>query len=475
MASAPQPSLLWSFNGSNVESIRTITPALSLSTAYTNGKYGQAIYFNGTQGVTPPTSNVFYNISPTIPIGTNGCTLTSWVNIGVLLTSAGQCFFVYPKNNQGNGIRLSYQWSGGGNLHFLLCQFYFNGSTSTLNSYSPVVAGTWYHTTCVISNTGLTSFYVNGALIGTPATATLAGSDAIDGVTVGSGPGFNQFNGSVSDVRIYNTALSAQQVLGIYQSRGIPPSLTMTTGRLPGPTLAWQFEGNTNDTITGLTAASSPNISYSAGVYGQAVVLNNSPGVAPTSYVITNQAAQTFSNIISGFSFSFWINWSVITLATQYVMGIFSGPANININELVRFVWRGASAPPTFNMFSGAAGGVNSTSFNFTPTTGVWYNFMGTVNNTTWAIYLNGVFQVSSVASGTTTGITSFNPSVHVGVSLYGGGVAGLNGLVDDVRLYNTVLSAQQVLGIYQSRGIPPSLTMTQTSRSGTSTTMNSG
>ena len=145
-------------------------------------------------------------------------------------------------------------------------------------------------------------------------------------------------------------------------------------------------------------------------------------------------------------------------------MGIYSGPSlNNGIYELARFVFRGANTPPTFNMFPGAAqqSGGNSTSFNFTPTVGVWYNFMGTVNNTTWTIYLNGVFQVSSDTTGTTSNITSFNPSVHVGVSLYGGGTIGLAGLVDDTRLYTTALSAPQIFGIYQSQGIPPRLTLT--------------
>jgi len=445
MSSAPQPSLLFSFNGSNVDSVTNLSPSSTTGTpSFVPGNYGSSIQLTNTQGSAPATY-LTYNTIPAISNAT-GFTISFWLN-SPSITSTSNCLGISASDDVFFQLTSSTAGFSGWNV------------TGTTAPSFTIPAGKWVNYALTV-NTTTWNQYINGTLWTTSGyTAASTSLTSISGpLTVGTTPTIT--NGaaiSIQDLRVYNSALSTSQILGIYQSRGIPPRLTLTGA---SPSQAWQFEGTPNDTITGLTAASSPNISYYPGLYQQAVAFNNPTASAPTSYIISNQSAQTFSNT-NGFSFSFWMNWSAVPLATQYVMGIYSGPSlNNGIYELVRFVFRGANTPPTFNMFPGSAGGGNSTSFNFTPTVGVWYNFMGTVNNTTWTIYLNGVFQVSSVATGTTSNITSFNPSVHVGVSLYGGGVMGLNGLVDDTRLYNTALSTPQIFGIYQSKGIPPSLTL---------------
>jgi hypothetical protein len=107
-------------------------------------------------------------------------------------------------------------------------QYFYTGTTATYVIYNGVLANKWYNLTNTVSSSGH-SFYMNGVLMGTDTTtvSNVTGQN-ITGITFGSGKQYNQFVGYVQDLRFYKTVLSARQVLGIYQSQGIPPRLTMT-------------------------------------------------------------------------------------------------------------------------------------------------------------------------------------------------------------------------------------------------------
>jgi hypothetical protein len=77
--------------------------------------------------------------------------------------------------------------------------------------------------------------------------------------------------------------------------------------------------------------------------------------------------------------------------------------------------------------------------------------------------YFNGLFQVSgnvtrivSTSSPTVNSVTmgAINNDFSSGALCY----------IEDVRLYNQVLNSQQIKGIYNSKGMPPNILLTQTS-----------
>jgi hypothetical protein len=231
-ATTAQPSLLWSFNGSNVDSVTQLSPTTTLGTpTYVSGLYGQAISFTGTIGATPATSNIYYAITPNIPVS-SGFSMSVWAYIPALATTiTGANVFWALNNGGGNGFRCLYNRNSGG-IHQWQMQYY-GGSTPTYVVYNGVLANQWYNLTNTMSSSGEHAFYMNGVQIGTY--TITGGSSGISGqniyaATVGSGQQYNQFVGYVQDLRFYNTALSAPQIQGIYLSGGVRPSAVLTSG-----------------------------------------------------------------------------------------------------------------------------------------------------------------------------------------------------------------------------------------------------
>ena len=92
--------------------------------------------------------------------------------------------------------------------------------TTTANASFNYSVGQWYHVVYVVTPSGYT-IYVNGNQVGsgTYATSTPLLYDATHAIKIGQvGGGGEFFNGSIDDVRIYNRALSANEISQIYNS-----------------------------------------------------------------------------------------------------------------------------------------------------------------------------------------------------------------------------------------------------------------
>ena len=109
-----------------------------------------------------------------------------------------------------------------------LCFGVYNGSVQTINSTNSYNDGQWHHVAASLSSAGM-QFYVDGSLIGSKATVTTAenhtgywrlGYDNMNGWT--NIPSSFYFKGLMDDARVYNRALSGQEVLDL--SRGNLPT-----------------------------------------------------------------------------------------------------------------------------------------------------------------------------------------------------------------------------------------------------------
>ena len=84
--------------------------------------------------------------------------------------------------------------------------------------------------------------------------------------------------------------------------------------------------------------------------------------------------------------------------------------------------------------------------------TGVWYHGVGTatgiVGNVTAQIFLNGSLENTLVQADTASGA-----QLSIGNRINSPSGQSANGIIDDVRIYNRVLSANEVATIYACRG----------------------
>jgi len=468
MSAAPQPALLWSFNGSNVDSVTGLSPSLTTGTqTYQAGIYGQAALFNQTSSAGPPTSNIVYNIS-SLNLTANNLTFCSWINplLPIPTASGLTTTFISLTDTQSD-------YSIDMNTGVSSTQpFVYNPINSNQILGGTYSTGKWFHNVITLSNVGQTgqntliTYYFNGVSVGS-LTITRASVSVINNLFCacykGSGPTYC----AIQDLRIYNTALSAAQIYGIYQSRGIPPRLTMTSN-VAQPALLWSFNGSNVDSVTGLSPTfSTVNTStqyaptYVTGLYGQSIYLNNQTYVsgAPNCYVQYDRSPLT-SLTTNNLSISFWVNLVSLSLPASSIRTMISfnetGSSQINYytyyiyNNVVNYICQGAAAMSISSATAYAGQWFHNTI--------IFSNVGSTSSNTYTTLFINGI----SIGSAN---VGRYNTTSNLSLLQLGcaaGGGDPMWGSLQDLRIYNTALSASQIQGIYQSRGIPPRLTLTK-------------
>jgi chitodextrinase len=171
------------------------TGTLTGSAAWTTGKYGSAVSYNGTTS--------YVSVSNAFDISTVPFTIAAWVNP----TNYSDYRKIFSKRDSwtSSGMRVDltlYTSSGRVTLEQpnSLLQF----------SYAPPV-GTWTHIAVVARSTG-TDLYVNGSLQETTGAFT-PGTSSSAAVRIGrAGDGQDPFLGAIDNLRIYNRSLSASEI-----------------------------------------------------------------------------------------------------------------------------------------------------------------------------------------------------------------------------------------------------------------------
>ena len=199
--------------------------------AYTSsGEFGGAYTFNGSSKYI--TCGSAANLNPT-----NALTIEAWIKPSSL---SGERAIVHKQN----WVNMTgyYLETDAKKAEFALG----NGTNISLTGNTSLLTGTWYHIAGVLSN-GIMTLYVNGKSDGTKAfTGTI--KTGTESLLVGKNAYWNgeYFNGSIDEVRVYNRALSANEIAMQYQSEFKKVTAS-----------SWQF----SDTVSGLASGT---YSYSA-------------------------------------------------------------------------------------------------------------------------------------------------------------------------------------------------------------------
>lgn len=161
------------------------------------------------------------NILPKI---TNKITCSAWVRN----LSSGQGTF-YLANTQITGAGYDFGlYNTAGNK----CAFFIKNESSTVvngGSTTSMTVGEWIHTVGVYDGSNI-YVYVNGKLEDTdPQTGNI--NNAGYNTTIGGGWSNNLFFGQISDVRIYNRALSDVEIYNLYKESLNPETLLFNRER----------------------------------------------------------------------------------------------------------------------------------------------------------------------------------------------------------------------------------------------------
>jgi len=428
------------------------------SSAVVAGRIGQALKFNGTnQLIRLKTGNGIPAYSSTTPYS-----VAFWVKSSV---ASSAIKMIYAENNPTSIFSL-FTDTTSGKLTVYIRNVALVANLGFTDSTKKVVDGTWHHIVWTDSR-GTAALYIDGVKDATNFNYTPNGAM---GTTYPSLGGYTSdnidahsldfFPGSVDDFRIYNRALSAQEIVQLYNmgqskmnvSTTANSDLAAKNGGLVG---WWTFDGKNminnvtdssgngnNGNLVGFGATSSAVV---AGKLGQGLKFNGS-----TSHINTSSSAFAF-NFSNPFSISLWYKTQKVTGVANSFLGNMNGSLAGYVFGPKTASLCGSNDKLGFLIWSGNAVGITVCTPSNTIVPGnVWHHAVMTYNGNSHAsgvhIYVDNVNQTLSTANDTASG-----SSVSASVLELGDDQTGdpFSGSMDDVRIYNRALSAQEVAQLY--------------------------
>jgi hypothetical protein len=406
--------------------------SMSTTTSPATGKIGQALNFNGTNSyVEPPTGM-------SVPFGR-----PNWVGT----------ISLWVKNSGGNQIPISaYRDSNNQSTFAYLtidtafkytnCDISGAPFCTTISSSATFDGRTWNHFIFTSDGAGHYQLAVNGVATAITHTFNLIDGGDFPRIEIGwqhnhtFGDGF--FSGSLDDVRIYNRALSANDVKQLY-GLGTVNAAHANTGAVSNGLLAyWPLDGSVTNWATGQTRDISGNDNT-----GQLISMSTS--TSPVSGKIGQALNFTGSNSITAPAITMGSQltvsvWESSTVSSgQYAM-VFNDNGVDGFAVVKNYQSGGTQDEVTLNMRNGSPTG--RLDCHATTDDGLWHNIIFTYDGAAMRCYIDGVARESQASTGDTLTAST----VKIGA---GSGYSNFNGKMDDVRIYSRALSPNDVKQLY--------------------------
>jgi len=325
--------------------------------------------------------------------------------------------------------------TGTGAIAFGLGNDGTSANVKWLTTTATITRNVWTHIAATFDGTTM-KIYINGAL----STSVAAGFSTIfvptGNVHIGNWQATattwaNPFIGSIDEVRLYKKALSASEILGIYNNPAnlvADLKLNENTG-----TIATDNSGNVN---TG-TLTNSPT--WTTGKIGSALNFTD-------SYV--NIPSSTSLNTITGaITLSSWIKASANTANSTIIERWLYG-TGVNQRSFILYV--GSNGTISFGLSNdGTSANAKWLTTTATITRDVWTYVTATFDGTTMKIYLNGALSTSVAAGFSTIFVPTGN--VHIGKWQTTATTWTLPfiGAIDEAKVYNKALSLSEIQALY--------------------------
>lgn len=398
----------WAGDGSGADLSGNDRPAVSTGGSFAAGKVGQA--FSGSFDI------------PDFSIGSHW-TVEAWVradgNVGGGRTTALGAML----NCVDAGVG-----SNGGTLAGHIRQP--GGCTTSLNSGISPVLGQWYH--LALSSDGSTArFYVDG--VERSAGAVDSNYVPSSNWQIGSEVccGGNNWPGLIDEPTLYDRALSAAEIQGIYIAGDDGKCKTQACATSPPGLLSWyRMENDAKDSQGAHPGTTTP--SFSSGKVGQGMAAGNAFQVAdaadlhPQSFTVDAWVTHTDSggNLPAAFVFA--------NSGSDQAHGI---ELDTRPNGQVDFYINGGT---TGGGLGAAPGSIND---------GQFHHLAGTYDGAVMRLYIDGT-QVGQTAVVTTVNYEPGAPLV-IGSRQNTGATYGWPGVIDEVQLFGRALSPQEIKALY--------------------------
>ena len=400
-------------------------------TQFANTSAFQVAQFDG-QGAGTYTGNIgsYINVTGSPVLKPTNVTVGAWVKAN---SDTPWMLVAGVQTTAGWG---SYYLSMTGNSSGEMTFGTYNGTLPPVRANSTSLElGKWYYVTGTYNGTDA-SIYVDGRLSASVPDSQLIYYLPAEPFRIGNLNGFDDWNGIIANVQVYNTSLSAQQIAQQYAA-GITAMPLSNTGLVGW----WPLDGNANDYSVYANSGTANSVTFS----------NTQTAITATgSMPVANfNGASNYVDLGNPASLQF-PSGNTITAAAWIKIA--------NCNHAGTIIGHGTSSYILY--YYPAAGGtcnINFASSNVANigtgvpiTTGAWHNVV-VVNNidTNVYIYIDG----TQYGPYTFTNTYSYTEDLRIGDSQSDSGYF-FNGSIANVQIYNTSLTQQQVQQLY-AQGLP--------------------
>jgi hypothetical protein len=426
------------------------------------GKVGQAMSVNGLSGISVPSSaslNFGANIDFSIDawIKTSETTRNTLTIVDKRLISGANVngYVVYLYNG-----KLGFQLGVGG-----------SGLDATDLS-ADLRNGQWHHIAITVARTSVTGgkAYVDGGQTGTfNPTARSGNLTNTQPFLIGrhETAAVANFIGQIDEVELFNTVVSAADIANIYNAGSTgkcppgptpsptpiatpTPTPTPTPSATPSPTCAptpagmiswWPLETNGSDLLGLNNGTPQGGPAFGPGKVGQAMSVNGTNGIL----VPTNATLNFGANI--DFSIDAWIKTSETTRNTLTIVDK-RQITGANVTGYVVYLFNGRLG---FQLGVGGSG-LDATNLSVDLRNGGWHHIAITVDRdsaTGGKAYVDGALTATFNPTSRNGNLTNSQPFLigkHETAA-----VANFSGEIDEVELFNAVVSATDIANIYNA------------------------
>ena len=383
-------------------------------------------------------------------------TVEAWVRPNVTLT--GTTLTCPLSSLTGSSGWLFYQTARGWNLRAGDA----SGYTVNIAGTTIIQSNTWYHLAGIFDGT-TADIYVNGTKEATGSIVTFeANFDQPIGIGARGDRSFF-FNGEVDEVAIYASVLSSSEVTAHYANgTNASPAQPYDSLVLAGNPIGYWRLDEAQPLITFTVATNSGSLgSAGDGLYSLYGVSNGAPGAlkgdpdtaANFTQALQGKAEVPFDASLNPFAFTIEC-WAQVTGAD----GSYRSP--MTSRDFISPTTAGyifyASAGDAWEFWTGTTGVAGNPAWDAlggripaTVTDGQWVHLVGTYDGRVKNFYVDGVLVGAGI-------VTNFVPNMARPLRIGGGATEGpgnyfFEGSVDEVAIYNRVLSGDRVLAHYKT------------------------
>jgi hypothetical protein len=385
---------------------------------WTNGKFGQALSFDGRDDYVE-----IGELAPTY------MTIGAWIKTTSTTYNLPIVAKLDKTNFRGFFLTINANWPGVivGSIRFALydtsnmdrCQ------TSNLN----VNDGNWHYIVATYDGS-YGKIYLDGTLVKSCSHTAGYTNPTTEPLLIGRHSKYSvdntlYFNGLIDEVRIYNRALSEEEIRYLY-NRGAPIA-------------HWKFDEGKG------------NIAYDSSGNGNNGTLVNDPTWVQGKFgsALSFDGVDDYVNVGSIYSpymsIEAWIYPRDLTKSYNAIIGRWQGVSGKYSYEL-------SGRPDDSVALVISTNGTNIIECKSVTILQInnWYHIVGTFDGMNIKIYVNGKLENTCPVSGT---IYNSGDSTLIGATRTGTGASAYNwnGLIDDVRIYNYARTPEQILQDYNA------------------------